>query len=158
MYRVHSLGVFHIHKVDDIELAAFWQFAQLLVLLVVVVQFGCQGRELVVVNDHGKTFCTVLTDKRLDNRKSLTATRRTHYPGATEWVHDVHPSLAELTFIVVAHRDIHAVFVVFLLLALFKTLVLKVKAVFHQSFLQELRDVIQGDMHQYRSDDGCHHI
>ena len=123
-----------------------------------VVQFGCQGRELVVVNDHGKTFCTVLTDERLDDGECLTATRRTHNPGASEWVHDVHPSLAELTFIVVAHRDIHTVLVIFFLLALLKTLVLIIETVFHQSFFQKLRDVVQGDMHQYRSDDGCHHI
>ena len=158
MYRVHSFGVFHIHKVDDVELTAFWQFPQLLVLLVVVVQFGSQGRELVVVNDHGKTFCTVLTDERLYNRKSLTATRRTHYPGASERVHDVYPSFAEFTLIVVAHRDIHAVFVIFFLLALLETLVFKVETVFHQSFFQELRNVVQGYMHQHRSDDGCHHI
>ena len=158
MYRVHSLGVFHIHKVDDIELTAFWQFAQLLVLLVVIVQFGCQGRKLEVINDHGKAFCTVLTDKRLDDGECLTATRRTHYPGASERVHDVYPSFAEFTLIVVAHRDIHAVLVVFFLLALLKTLVFKIETVFHQSFLQELRDVVQGNMHQHRSDNGCHHI
>ena len=123
-----------------------------------VVQFGCQGRELVVVNDHGKAFCTVLTDEWLDDGECLTATWCAHYPGATERVHDIHPSLAELALIVVAHGDIHTVFVVFLLLALLKTLVFKIETVFHQSFLQELRDVVQGDMHQYRSDDGCHHI
>ena len=123
-----------------------------------VVQLGCQGRKLVVVNDHGKAFCTVLSDERLDNRKSLTATRRTDYPGATEWVYDVHPSLAEFALIVVAHGDIHAVFVIFFLLALLKRLVLKIETVFHQSFFQELRNVVQGYMHQHRSDDGCHHI
>ena len=100
----------------------------------------------------------MLTDKRLDDGECLTATRCTHYPGASEWVHDVYPSLAEFALIVVAHRDIHAVFVIFFLLALLKRLVLKIETVFHQSFFQELRNVVQGYMHQHRSDDGCHHI
>ena len=45
-----------------------------------------------------------------------------------------------------------------ILLALLETLVFKVETVFHQSFFQELRNVVQGYMHQHRSDDGCHHI
>ena len=103
-----------------------------------IVELGGQCRELVVVNDHSKAFGRVLTDERLDDGERFTRTWRTYNPSASEWIHDVHPSLAELTLIVVAHRDIHAILVVLSLLALLKRFVFKVESVFQKSFLQEL--------------------
>ena len=73
----------------------------------------------------------MLTNERLDDGECLTTARGSYHPCTTERVHDVHPSLAKLTLIVVAHRDIHAVLIIFLLLALLETLVLKIKTVFH---------------------------
>ena len=80
----------------------------------------------------------MLTDKRLDDGECLTRARCTYNPCASEWIHNVHPSLTELTLIVVAHGDIHAILVVLTFLALLKRFVFKVESVFQESFLQEL--------------------
>ena len=114
-----------------------------------------QSREFVVVDNHSKAFGTVLPDERLDNRKDLTQTRRSDNLGASERIDDVDPALAGLSLVVVPHRDVNAILVLLLLLTLFEALVLKVEAVFEQTFLEELGYVVECDMHQY---DGREHI
>ena len=100
----------------------------------------------------------MLTDERLDDGEGLTRAWRAYHPRTTERIDDVHPALAELSLVVVPHGDVHAVLVLLQLPALLETLVLEVETVFQQSFLQELGDVVEGDMHQYHTDDGSEHI
>ena len=123
-----------------------------------VVELLGEGRELVIVHHHRKALGRVLTDERLDNRKGLTRSRRTHHERTTEGVVDVDPSVTELTVIVVAHGDVHAVLGIDALLVLLETLVLEVEAVFHQSLLQVLRYVVERHMDAHRADDGGHHV
>jgi hypothetical protein len=75
----------------------------------------------------------MLTDERLYDAECLTRSRSTDNPSATEWIDNVHPSFAELSLVVVAHRDVHAVLVLYQFLTLLKRLVLKVEAVFQQA-------------------------
>ena len=133
-------------KVDDVELHAMGHLAVLgiLVLQVMIVEFGGESGKLIVVHHHGKALLAVLPDKRLDDGEGLTRTRSTHNPCATERIDDVHPSLAELALVIIAHRDVHAVLVLLQLPALLKALILEVEAVFQQPFLQELRDIVEG--------------
>ena len=100
----------------------------------------------------------MLSDERFDDRERLTRTRRTDNPCATEWVCNIHPALAELPLVVVTHGDIHRILVLNLFLILLKALVLEIEAVFHQSSLQILGDIIQGRVYEKRSEDRRYHI
>ena len=155
---VHPPAVLHIDKIDDVELAPLRQLSQLLVLPVMVIQLGGQSGEFVVVNDQGEAFCGVLADERLDDGEGLSASRSADHPRSPERVADVHPALAELALVIVAHGDVHAVFIFHQFRTLLETLVLKVEAVFQQTFLQEFRDVVQGDMHEYHAGEGGGHV
>ena len=66
--------------------------------------------------------------------------------------------MAELALVVVAHRDVDAVLVLDLLLALDERFVLEIEPVFQEALLEELRDVVQRDMHQHRPDNRSRHI
>ena len=123
-----------------------------------VIQLRRKCRKLIVVQDDRKSFLTVLSDEWFDDGESLTRAWRSHHPCASKGIDNVYPSLSKFTLIIVAHGDIHTVVIGLQVLALFKTLVLEVETVFQQSFLQELADVIQSDMHQYYTYDGCCHI
>ena len=109
--RIHTSGVFYIHKVDDVELASWWHLPGFLVYLVVIIQLLRKRRKLVIIYNHSKTLGTVLADKRLDDGESLTGTRSTNYPCSSERVHDIHPTFAELALVVIAHRDVYAILV-----------------------------------------------
>ena len=122
-----------------------------------IVEFGGQCRKLVVVNDHSKALGTMLTNERLDNWEGLTRTRSTYHPCTTERIDDVHPSLAELRLVVVAHGDIHAILILYQLFTLLEGFVLEVETVFEQPFLQELTDVVECHMNEDGSQyGGCH--
>ena len=149
--RVHTARILHIHEVDDVELTARRRLALRLVDAVVIVELLGEGRELVVVNHHRKALGRVLTDERLNDRKCLTRSRRTHHERTTEGVVDIDPAMTEL-------GDVHAVLRIDALLVLLETLVLEVEAVFHQSLLQVLRHVVECHMDAHRTDDGGHHI
>ena len=123
-----------------------------------VVEFLRQRREFIVVYNHCKALGTVLTDKGLDNRESLTRTRSANHPSTAEGIHDIHPALAELTLIVVAHRDIDAILVLHLVRHLLKTLVLEVEAVFQETVFQVLGDIVKSHMAKNRADDRHHEI
>ena len=103
-----------------------------------VVELLSQRRELIVVSDDGKALGTVLSDERLDDGESLTRARCADNPRATEGIDDVHPALAELPLVVIAHGDVHAVFVLYLLVILQEALVFQIEAVFEQSVFQVL--------------------
>ena len=100
----------------------------------------------------------MLADERFYDAERLAATRSSDHPCAPETVAYRNPSLAEFSFVIVPHRYIHAVFVLYFLLALFETLILEVEAVFAQPFFDELRDIIQCDMHQYHADQRGSHV
>ena len=154
---VHPPAVFHIHEVDDVELAALWQLAQLLVLPVMIVQLGRQSGKLIVIHDHHEALGGMLPDERLDDGEGLSASRRADHPCTSERVADVHPSLTELALVVIAHRNVHAVVVLHFFLTLFEALVLEVKAVFHQPVLDVFRDIVKCHMNQYHAcQGGCH--
>lgn len=74
-------------------------------------------------------------------------------PRATEGIDDIHPALAELPFVIITHGDVHTILVLNLLVVLQETLVLQVEAVFEQSVLQILRDVVQRHMTEHRAHD-----
>ena len=118
----------------------------------------CSSHELVVVCDHHEALGGVLTDKWLDNGECLTRSRCPDNPSSPEGVADVHPALAEFTLVVVPHRDVHAVLVLHQFLALLKTFVLKIEPVLHQSVLDELRDVVQGYMHEDHAHERSGHV
>ena len=155
---VHPFAVLHIHEVDDVELASFWHFAELLVFFVMIVKFSGKCRKFVVIDHHRKALGTMLADERFYDAERLTAARSSDYPCSSETVAYRHPSLAKFTFVIVPHRYIHAILVLILLFALLETFILEVKPVFTQSLLDELRDVIQCDMHQYHTDQRSRHI
>ena len=100
----------------------------------------------------------MLSDEWLNDGKGLTRTRSADHPCTSEGVDDVHPAFAELRLVVVAHGNIHAILVLNKFLTLLEGLVLEVEAVFEQTFLQELADVVECDMDEYRSKDGGSHI
>jgi len=117
-----------------------------------IIQLLGKRRELIVINDHSKTFGTMLTDKRLDNRECLTTTRSTDYPCSTKGVDDIDPSFAELAFVIIPHRNVHTIFIVDIIAHLLKTLVLKIEAVFQKSILQILGDVVKSNVAKHCSD------
>ena len=96
----------------------------------------------------------MLSDEWLNDGEGLTRTRSADHPCTSEGIDDVHPALTELRLVVVAHGDVHAVLVLNQFLTLLEGLVLEVEAVFEQPFLQELADVVEGNMDEYRSKDG----
>lgn len=66
--------------------------------------------------------------------------------------------MTELAFVVIAHRHIDAVLVLYLLLTLDEGLVLEIEPVLQKSLLQEFGDIVQGDMHEHRTDHRRGHI
>ena len=118
----------------------------------------CSSHELVIIYNHREPLGRVLPDERLDKRECLAAARSSYYPCASKTVAYRNPSLAELSLVIVSHGDVHTVFVLDFLLALFKTFILEIEPVLHQAVLGELRDVVQRDMHQYHPREGCRHV
>ena len=123
-----------------------------------VVQLRRQCRKFVIIYNHREALCAVLPDERFDKRKCFTATRRSNHPCASETVCYIHKSFSEFSIVIVSHRDIHAVPVLYQLLALFKTFIFQIEAVFHQTLLEELRYVVQRDMHENDTREGGDHV
>lgn len=122
-----------------------------------VIEFRRKCRKFIVIYYHREAFGTVLPYERFYNTERLAAARRSYYPCTPETVGYIHPSLAEFPLEIVSHRYIYTVLVLLQFLALLKTFVFEVKAVFPQSLLDELRDIVQCDMHQYHAGKrGCH--
>ena len=124
-----------------------------LVLAVLVEQVLRQRRELIVIHHHGKALRRVLPDERVNDAERLTRSRSTKDDGGTEGIDDVDPSLVHLLLEVIDHRDIHRVFVLVLLLRLFKGLVLEIEPVITQFVVIVPCDAIQTLMYEHRSDD-----
>ena len=158
LYRIDTAGIGDIDEVDDIELASLRGIALTAVLAVVVVEFLGQGRELVVVDDHGETLGGVLAYERVDDGEGLTRARGTDNPSATEGVDDVHPSVTELALVVETHREVDTVLVLDKFRGLLETLVLEVEPVLHHSVLEILGYIVKGDMHEDNAHDGEHDI
>ena len=123
-----------------------------------IVQFFGKRGKLVVVCDYSETLCTVLADERFNDAECLSAARRADHPCAAERVGDVHPTLAELPLVVVTHGDVDGILVLLQLPALLETLVLVVEAVLQQTLLEELGDVVKGDVYQHHANYGGKHI
>ena len=90
---------------------------------------------------------------------------RFHYPHCQEdklvevrRVNYVDPSLAEFALVIVSHGDVDTVLVLYLFLHLFETLILEVEAVFQETILQVLRDIIKGDMDKNGSHNGQQYV
>ena len=116
------------------------------------------SHEFVIIDHHRKSLGRVLPDKGFDDTESFARPRCTDHPCTPETIRYIRPAFAEFALVIVPHGDIHAVFVLYFLLALFKTFILEIEAVFHQSFLKELRDVVEGDMQKDNSCEGSRHI
>ena len=156
--RVYSATVFHVHEVNHVELAPFRHFAELLILLVVVIKFRGQRRELVVIDHHCESLGRMLSDKRLDNAECLTRSRCSDDPCSTETVGYIGPAFAEFAFVIVPHGNVHAVRGLYQFLALLEALVLEIETVFHQTVLGELWYVVQCNVYQYHTRKGSRHI
>ena len=150
--------VLHVHEVNHIELAALGQLSELLVFLVVVVQFRGQRRELVVIDHHREPLGRVLSDKRLDDTECLARPRCSDYPCSTKTVGYIGPAFTELALVVISHGDIHAVRSLYQFLALLETFILEIETILHQSLFEELGDVIQCDMHEDNPRERYRHI
>ena len=84
----------------------------------------------------------MLSDEWFNDGKGLTRTWCTYHPSASERIHDIHPSLAEFSLVIVPHRYVHTVLVLHFLLHLLEALVLEVETVFEQTILQVLGDIV----------------
>ena len=100
----------------------------------------------------------MLPDERLDDGKGLSATRSADHPSSPERVADVHPSLAELSLVIVAHGHVDRILVLYQLRALLETFVFQIETVFQQAFFQELGDIIECHMDKDSTHYGCRHI
>ena len=102
------------------------QRALLVVLAVLVEEISCQRQELVDIDHHGEALGIVLPDERIDDAEGLARTGRTKDNGGTEEVDDVDPAVVQLFLVVIDHRDVDAVLVLFLVTALLERLVFEV--------------------------------
>lgn len=117
----------------------------------------CSSHEFVIIYYHCKTFRTMLANEWFDDAEGFARPRCSDHPCTPETIRYIRPAFAELALVVVPHGDIHAVLVLYLLFALFKTLVLEIEAVLHQPLLEEFRDIVQRDMYENHSHErGCH--
>ena len=103
---IHTVGVLHIGKVDDIKGHVLRDIPKHLVLVEVVESHLCQCRELIIIDNERKTLSRMLPDKRLYHRKGLTAAWGAYYPSTTEGIDHITPALAHSSLIVEYHRYI----------------------------------------------------
>ena len=155
---VHTIRVLHISEVDDAEAAVIGQRSLLAVLAVLVEEVAGQCRELVVIDHHGKALGTVLADERVDDTEGLTRAGRAQDDGGAERVDDVDPAVVQTLLVVVDHRDVDAVLVLFLVTALLKTLVVEVPFIVTNLHAQILRDGIEALMDEHSADNGTEDI
>ena len=90
--------------------------------------------------------------------ETLSATRSADHPCSSERIDDIHPSLAEFAFVIIAHGYIHRILVLHQLRALLETFIFQVETVFQQAFFQELGDIIECHMDKDSTHYGCRHI
>ena len=100
----------------------------------------------------------MLADERFDDGECLTRAWCADHPSAAEGVYYIHPALAELALIVVAHGDVDAILVLDFVGHLLEALVLEVEAVFQQTILQILGDIVKSHMAKHGAYDGHHKI
>lgn len=68
----------------------------------------------------------MLPDERVDDAEGLTGAGRSQDDGGTEGVDDVDPAVVQTFLIIIDHRDIDTVLVLFLVPALLEALVVEV--------------------------------
>lgn len=155
---VHTIRVLHISEVDDAEAAVPGQRALLAVLAVLVEEVAGQCRELIVIDHHGKALGTVLADERVDDPEGLTRAGRTQDDGGAERVDDVDPAVVQFLLVVIDHRDIDAVLVLFLVTALLKALIVEIPFIITNLHAQVLRDGIKALVDEHRTNNGTEDI
>ena len=155
---IHAIGVFHIGEVDDAEAAVRGQLALFAVLAVLIEEVSCQSWELIVIDHHGKALGTVLADEWVDDAEGLTGAGRSQDDGSTEGIDDVDPSVVQTLLIVVDHRDIDTVLVLFLVTALFEALVLKIPFVIANLHAQIFGNGIKALVDKHRAGNGAEDI
>ena len=155
---VHTIRVLHISEVDDAEAAVIGQRSLLSVLAVLVEEVAGQCRELIVIDHHGKALGTVLADERVDDAEGLTRAGRTQDDGGAERVDDVDPAVVQTLLVVIDHRDIDAVLVLFLVTALLEALIVEIPFIVTNFHAQVLCDGIEALVDEHRADYGTEDI
>ena len=74
---VHSVAVFHIGEIDDVEVTVLRKMTIALVLTVLIEQLLSQRRELVVIHHHGKALGRVLANEWVDDSETFAGSRGT---------------------------------------------------------------------------------
>ena len=152
---VHTVGILYIGEVDNAEAAVLGERALFTILAVLVEEVTGQCRELVIIDHHGKPLGAVLANERVDDTEGLTRSGRTQDDGSTEGVDDIDPAVVQTLLVVVDHRDIDAILVLFLVTALFERLVIKVPFVVSNLHAQVFGDGIEALVYEHSACDGA---
>ena len=155
---IHTVAILHVGEVDDAEAAVLGKRAQLAVFAVLIEEITGQCREFVVIDHHRKTLGTVLANERVYDAEGLTRAGRTKDDGGAERVDDVDPAVVQLLLVVIDHRDIDAVLVLFLVTALLKALIVKIPFIVANLHAQVLSDSIKALMDEHSADNGTEDI
>jgi len=100
----------------------------------------------------------VLADERVNDAEGLTGAGCSQDDGSTEGIDDVDPAVVQTLLVVVDHRDIDTVLVLFLVPALLKALVLKVPFVIANLHAQVFGNGIEALVDEHRAGDGAEDI
>ena len=99
-----------------------------------------------------------MPDERVDDAEGLTGAGRSQDDGGTEGVDDVDPAVVQTLLIVVDHRDIDTVLVLFLVPALLEALVLEIPFIVANLHAQIFGDGIEALVDEHRAGDGAKDI
>ena len=115
--------------------------------------YSTQCRELIVIDHHGKALGTVLADERVDDAEGLTRAWRSQDDGSTERVDDVDPAVVQLLLVVVDHRDVYAVLILFLVTALLERLVFEVPFIITNLGVEVFGNSVEALVDKHDADD-----
>ena len=99
-----------------------------------------------------------MPDERVDDAEGLSGAGRTKDDGGAEGVDDVDPAVVQFLLVVIDHRDVDAVLVLFLVTALLEALIVKIPFIIANLHAQVLRDGIEALVDKHRADNGAENI
>ena len=100
----------------------------------------------------------MLADERVNDAEGLTGAGRSQDDGSTEGVDDVDPAVVQTLLIVVDHRDIDTVLVLFLVPALLEALVFEIPFIVANLHAQVFGNGIEALVDEHRAGDGAKDI